>query len=78
MDDENEQLVRPISEQEISDAIWSLQLDKAPGPNGFTIKFYRATWEIIKVDLRRMLSWTRKKDKIGGAINSSLLSLVPK
>ena len=56
MDDDNEELVRPISEQEISDAIWSLQLDKAPSPDGFIIIFYRVVWEIIKANLRRMLN----------------------
>ena len=77
-DDENEELVKPILEQEISDAMWTLQLDRASGPDGFTIKFYRAVWDIIKVDLRRMLNWTRKKEKIGGATNSSFLSLISK
>ena len=68
--------MKPISKHEISDAIWTLQLDRASSPNGFTIKFYRATWDIIKVDLRRMLNWTRNKDKISGATNSSFLSLI--
>ena len=39
-DDENEELVKPNSEHEISDAIWTLQLDRALGPVGFTINFY--------------------------------------
>ena len=49
--DENEKLLRPISEQEINEAIWTMHLDKAPGPNEFTINFYRAAWDIIKEDL---------------------------
>ena len=51
-DDENEELMKPVLEYEISDAIWTLQL----GPDGFTINFYRDAWYIIKVDLRRMLN----------------------
>ena len=38
---ENEELVKPISEHEISESIWTLHLDKAPGLDGFTINFYR-------------------------------------
>ena len=49
-----------------------------PGPNVFTINFYRVAWDIIKEDLKRMLNWTRKKDNISGATNSSFLSLIPK
>ena len=65
-------------EYEIRNAIWSLHADKALGPDGFTINFYKATWDIIKEDLKKMLNWTRKKDKIGGATKTSFLSLIPK
>ena len=34
-------LESPISEEEIKKAIWTLHPDKAPGPNGFPIYFYR-------------------------------------
>ena len=40
-------------ESEIKEAIWALQPDKAPGSDGFTINFYRATWEIIKEDFKK-------------------------
>ena len=43
-------------EFEIKDVIWSLQADKALGPNGFTIDLYRASWDIIKEDLKKMLN----------------------
>ena len=48
------------------------------GPDSFTINFYRVAWDIIKEDMKKMLNWTRKKDKIGGATNSSFMSLIPK
>ena len=37
----NSTLKKDIEEAEIQSAIWSLHLDKAPGPNGFSINFYR-------------------------------------
>lgn len=77
-EDINQDLIKPIHEQEIKEAVWNLQIDKAPGPDGFTSNFYRATWSIIKDDLKCMLNWTRKKYKIGGATNSSFLALIPK
>ena len=42
------------------------------------INFYRAAWDIIKEDLKKMLNWTRKKDEIGGATNSTFLDFIPK
>eukprot|EP00253_Pinus_taeda_P035660 PITA_35660 len=37
----NESLNREIEEEEIRKAIWTLQPDKSPGPDGFPINFYR-------------------------------------
>ena len=77
-DKENEELGNPILGHEIIEAIWALQPDKSPGLDGFTINFYRVAWDIIKDDLRKMLNWTRKKDKIVGVTNSTFLALIPK
>jgi hypothetical protein len=75
---ENNQLVQEISEEEIAKAIWSLDPDKAPGPDGFPIRFYRSYWDIIKRDLKKMLNYTLHKQKVGGATNSTFLALIPK
>ena len=40
---DNEDLSKSIMESEIKEAIWELQVDIAPGPDGFTINFYRET-----------------------------------
>jgi len=37
----NENLSKEIEEEEIKREIWSLQPDKAPGPDGFPICYYR-------------------------------------
>eukprot|EP00253_Pinus_taeda_P013716 PITA_13716 len=47
----NERLTKEIKEEEIKGAIWGLQPDKALGPNGFPIFFYREHWATIKKDL---------------------------
>jgi hypothetical protein len=50
MDDLGE-LDLPISEDEVRSAVSSLPSDRAPGPNGFTGRFYKSCWHSIKVDL---------------------------
>jgi hypothetical protein len=75
---ENNQLVREITEEEIAKAIWDMDPDKAPGPDGFPIRFYRSFWATIKRDLKKMLNYTLQKKKIGGATNSTFLALIPK
>ena len=40
-EEENNETMKPFSKQEIIDVIWSMKSDSAPGPNGFSIHFYR-------------------------------------
>lgn len=41
-DEQNPALLRAISMEEVEEAVKSMPIDKAPGPDGFTIKFYKA------------------------------------
>ena len=38
-EEENLELMKPFSEEEIIDVIWSMEPDKAPGPDGFSFIF---------------------------------------
>ena len=51
---ENEFLMAPFTEQEIRDAIFSMEHNKAPGPDGFPAEFYQHFWDVIKGDLMSM------------------------
>lgn len=44
-------LDEPISEEEVWEVVKNLPQDKAPGPDGFTGRFYRACWDIIKHEI---------------------------
>ena len=47
--------MKPFSEQESVEFIWAMESDKTPGPDGFSIHFYKVCWPIIKFDLLRMI-----------------------
>jgi len=49
--EDNATLLKPFTEEEINNIIWKMELDKAPGLDGFSIHFYRLCWDIIKADL---------------------------
>jgi hypothetical protein len=51
-EEDNVSLVKEITEEEIYQAIWSFEQDKAPGPDGFSIIFFKHFWELIKFELR--------------------------
>jgi hypothetical protein len=69
----------PFSEKEVLDTIAGLPSDKAPGPDGFTGRFYKSCWSIIKVDLLAALSVIHQGNaQRMGQLNSSYLILIPK
>jgi hypothetical protein len=56
-----------------------LLADKAPGPDGFTGRFYKACWQIIKIDVMASIScvWAQKFRNMG-VFNSTFITLLPK
>ncbi|WVZ53711.1 LOW QUALITY PROTEIN: hypothetical protein U9M48_004616, partial [Paspalum notatum var. saurae] len=45
-----------FTEQEVWATIKNMPLDKAPGPDGFTGRFYKCCWQVIKDDVMAVLS----------------------
>eukprot|EP00253_Pinus_taeda_P009099 PITA_09099 len=75
---QNADLDKEITLEEIEWSLHSMPMDKAPGPDGFTVAFYRSHWEIIKKDYTRMAKNFFTKFKMGSSIKSSHLALIPK
>jgi hypothetical protein len=73
------ELGRPISKEEVWAAIQDLPLDKAPGPNGFTSRFYRSSWSVIKADVVRAFQAISVMDcRSFHHLNEALITLLPK
>nr|GEY57535.1 hypothetical protein [Tanacetum cinerariifolium] len=53
--EQNDDLERKVSNEEIKRAVWDCGIDKAPGPDSFTFGFYRRYWDIISNDLLLIL-----------------------
>eukprot|EP00253_Pinus_taeda_P012273 PITA_12273 len=71
-------LCREISLEEVEEAIRSMPNDKAPGPDGFTINFYKACWSIVKQDVWEVVEDSRRSGTILKSLNSTFLALIPK
>lgn len=73
-------LEAPLEEEEIFAVVKALPTDKAPGPDGFTGRFYTACWSIIRGDLMRAVSAFSNGDMRGlASVNKALVTvLLPK
>ena len=52
--------------------------DSAPGPDGFTARFFTTCWDTIKIELLRMVRFTQSSNNLGRNTNSAFLTLIPK
>jgi hypothetical protein len=48
---ENEELTKPFLEEEIRDALFQMERNKAAGPDGLPIEFFQKYWEFMKSDI---------------------------
>jgi mannosylglycoprotein endo-beta-mannosidase len=49
--DENVELCKPFSENEIKNALFQMETNKAAGPHKIPIEFYQTCWDVVKTDI---------------------------
>lgn len=52
-EDQNRFLVEEFSEEEVFEAVKNFDAHKAPGPDGYTMAFFKQFWPVIKDDVMR-------------------------
>ncbi|GFS30621.1 hypothetical protein Acr_00g0012980 [Actinidia rufa] len=76
--DQAECLIRPISDEEIKAALFSIGDDKAPGPDGYSSCFYKHSWDIIAMDFTAAVKEFFTSGEILKQINHAVITLIPK
>ncbi|GJS32657.1 RNA-directed DNA polymerase, eukaryota, reverse transcriptase zinc-binding domain protein [Tanacetum coccineum] len=71
-------MVENVTNEEIKVALFDIDDDKASGPDGFTSKFFKASWKIIKNDVIGVVKEFFRNRRMLGEINTTLISLIPK
>lgn len=77
-EEQNSLLLRAFTEQEIEEVIFTMATEKAPGPNGFTIEFFKACWPIIKANIFNLIKNFHRMKRVLPTINATFLNLIPK
>jgi hypothetical protein len=75
---ENEILTSPFTMDEIKEAVFQMEHNKAPGPDGFLTEFYQVFWEIIKEDLLALFSDLYEESLPLFSLNFGVITLLPK
>ncbi|XP_026416499.1 uncharacterized protein LOC113311932 [Papaver somniferum] len=76
--EDNKMLENILSAQEIKEAVFSMNADSAPSPDGFSGFFYRYAWEVIGEGVINAIRYCWKRDFIPRGLNSNFLFLLPK
>ena len=72
------ELCKTVSPEEIRESIFSINGDKASGPNGYTTYFFKNAWQIVGRDVMRAVLDYFQTNKMSPAFNSTSVALVPK
>ncbi|KAG7569624.1 Endonuclease/exonuclease/phosphatase superfamily [Arabidopsis thaliana x Arabidopsis arenosa] len=75
---EQEQLLVDVTEEEVKQIIFSMPLNKSPGPDGYTVEFFRSTWTVIGSDLTVAIQSFFKFGFLPKGVNATILALIPK
>nr|GFC63760.1 RNA-directed DNA polymerase, eukaryota [Tanacetum cinerariifolium] len=71
-------LENDITNEEIKKAVWDCGSDKSPGPDGFTLEFFKKFWSIVGEDVINAVKEFFKSSKFPNGCNSSFITLIPK
>eukprot|EP00253_Pinus_taeda_P026566 PITA_26566 len=77
-DEQNKGLMRASTLAEVEEVVMNMKRGKAPGPDGFTAKFYQAGWKFLGQDILEVVEESRLKHRMWSGINSTFLTLIPK
>lgn len=67
-----------VSQQEIHEALKTIRNSKALGADGFSAKFFKASWKIIGDDISGAIRDFFRSGKLLKSVNIMIITLVPK
>ncbi|GKC50823.1 RNA-directed DNA polymerase, eukaryota, reverse transcriptase zinc-binding domain protein [Tanacetum coccineum] len=71
-------MIRSVSNEEIKEEMFDIEDNKAPGPDGYTSKFFKKAWTMVGDDVCMVIKEFFATSKLFGKVNATVISLVPK
>jgi len=76
--EQNSTLLRPITIEEVDQALQNTPKGKAPGLDGFTSDFFHHCWQMIREEVWEIIEDSQSLGKFLPALNMTFLTLIPK
>eukprot|EP00253_Pinus_taeda_P029063 PITA_29063 len=76
--EQNMALMRAVTMEELGEVVMNMSKNKAPGPDGYTVEFFQASWNFMGKDILEAVEESRMRQRIWPEINSTFLTLIPK
>ncbi|GKB66405.1 putative RNA-directed DNA polymerase, partial [Tanacetum coccineum] len=76
--EQSNHMVRSVEDEEIKRAMFSIDNDSVPGPDGYSSKFFKASWSIVGPDVCKVVKDFFGNGRILKEINNTTISLIPK
>ncbi|KAL0439801.1 UNVERIFIED_CONTAM: hypothetical protein Slati_2463100 [Sesamum latifolium] len=76
--DEAQTLIRPFTREEVKAALFDIEEDRAPGPDGYSSGFSKAAWPIVGDEVTRAVLNFFATGRLLKQVNATLLTLIPK
>ena len=76
--EDNNMLTRPFTLEEVDLTIKQMKNNTAPGPDGFSIEFFKAFWPSIREDIKEMLDNLYDGHLELWRLNYGVITLIPK
>ncbi|XP_060965673.1 uncharacterized protein LOC115711034 [Cannabis sativa] len=76
--EQNAQLLLPITEDEVRNALFQMHPDKSPGPDGMTPAFFQKHWSIVGSDVVNFVRDFFNEGSFPSGINDTHIVLIPK
>ena len=77
-EDDNIDLTRPFSVDEVKNALFSMDTNRAPGPDNIPTEFYQHCWEVVQHDIMNIFYHFHAGSLDVQRLNYGVITLLPK
>ncbi|GJS13489.1 putative RNA-directed DNA polymerase, eukaryota, reverse transcriptase zinc-binding domain protein, partial [Tanacetum coccineum] len=71
-------MIPSVSNQEVKEAIFSMGNDKSPGPDGYTVAFFKEAWDVVSNDVTKAVKEFFTNGTLLKEVNHTIIALIPK